>query len=502
MARQTLPAAFISATLAATALPAAADVTPDDVWAAFRAQLGGYGTITANEARSGDTLNVSNIVMRTDVEDATSILTIAETITFRPLSGGRVAIDIPEQIAATLSMRVDGTEAADVSYLFTQSGMQIEASGAPGDIVHNFTAPRMAYSLGDFTASGDGLEGDIDVTMTNAAGNWRSVEGDLRELIADYTVGALTVTGAFDDKTEGGRVQLDAELSDLEVDTTYTVPEAVASLSPQQIFSAGLSGSSVLAYGSGQFTVAVTANGSTTNIEGTLGSGALDAAIDGAEVTYRTEANDFAAAGSLSNLPFPPIEVSYDRSSFDLSMPLAQTDGPRDFGLGVSLQGLKVSDFLWGMIDPQGQLPRDAADVVLDIDGKGNWLVDILDPAAAETLKGKALGALESVTLQDLQVKIAGAELTGKGDFTFDNSDTSYFSGMPRPIGAIDLALSGGITLLDKLTALGLVQQQQAVGIKMMSGLFAQPGDGPDTLKSTIAIDPSGKILANGVALQ
>ena len=62
----------------------------------------------------------------------------------------------------------------------------------------------------------------------------------------------------------------------------------------------------------------------------------------------------------------------------------------------------------------------------------------------------------------------------------------------------MNLALSGGNTLLDTLVGMGLLPEEQAMGARLMSGLFARPGDGPDTLVSTIEMKEDGSILANG----
>ena len=45
---------------------------------------------------------------------------------------------------------------------------------------------------------------------------------------------------------------------------------------------------------------------------------------------------------------------------------------------------------------------------------------------------------------------------------------------------------------------MGLIPEDQAVGARLMLGLFARPGDGPDTLVSTIEMKEDGSILANG----
>ena len=58
-------------------------------------------------------------------------------------------------------------------------------------------------------------------------------------------------------------------------------------------------------------------------------------------------------------------------------------------------------------------------------------------------------------------------------------ADLTTFDGMPRPEGALDLELTGGNTLLDTLVAMGLLPEEQAMGARMMLGLFARPGAGP-----------------------
>ena len=106
------------------------------------------------------------------------------------------------------------------------------------------------------------------------------------------------------------------------------------------------------------------------------------------------------------------------------------------------------------------------------------------------------------MTLKTLLVDAAGAKLSGTGDFTFDNTDLATFGGVPRPTGAVDLQLAGANGLLDKLVAMGLLPQEQAMGARMMMGLFAVPGEAEDTLSSKIEINDQGHVLANGQRIQ
>jgi len=181
-------------------------------------------------------------------------------------------------------------------------------------------------------------------------------------------------------------------------------------------------------------------------------------------------------------------------------MPVSADDEAQDFSLGVLLGDFTMSDFIWGIFDPSGQLPRDPATVALDVSGLVTLFANVMDPAAMES--SDVPGEVNAVTVHELVVSAAGVELTGQGDFEFDNSDLTSFDGIPKPVGAIDLALVGANGLMDKLVAMGLLPEEQAMGARMMMGMFAVPGDGEDSLKSKIEFTEEGYVLANGQRLK
>ena len=109
---------------------------------------------------------------------------------------------------------------------------------------------------------------------------------------------------------------------------------------------------------------------------------------------------------------------------------------------------------------------------------------------------------MNSIDINALELTAAGASLTGTGAFEIDNSDTQTFSGMPKPVGAVDLKLVGGNGLIDKLVAMGLLPEDQAMGARMMMGLFTIPSGKPDTLTSKIEVNDQGHVLANGQRLR
>ena len=105
------------------------------------------------------------------------------------------------------------------------------------------------------------------------------------------------------------------------------------------------------------------------------------------------------------------------------------------------------------------------------------------------------------MTLNELKISAAGAEVTGAGAFTFDNTDLTTFSGMPRPNGDVTVNVKGANALIDKLIAMGFLPENQAMLGRMMMGMFATP-TGDDELTSKIEVNDEGHLIANGQRLQ
>lgn len=154
------------------------------------------------------------------------------------------------------------------------------------------------------------------------------------------------------------------------------------------------------------------------------------------------------------------------------------------------------------MADPGGVLSHDPATLILDLTGTARLFFDIADPAQAAALAETDVpGEVHSVSLNDLTISAVGANVGGKGAFTFDNSDTTTIPGIPRPEGKLELSASGLNGLMDNLVAMGLLPEEQAMGARMMMGLFTVP-TGDDQLSTTIEVNAEGQILANGQRLQ
>jgi hypothetical protein len=254
-----------------------------------------------------------------------------------------------------------------------------------------------------------------------------------------------------------------------------------------------------IGYGPASFSVNVTDATGPTAITGANQGGSLAFAVDQTRMTYKGGAKAVDLSIASPQIPFPEARLAYAESLIDLVFPIGAAPAPQDFNVTVRLTDLSVSDEIWSMIDPAASIPRDPASLALDAKAKAVLKADLMDEAAVAAAGMPA--EMQSLDVPEMLLRFGGAEFTGNGALTFDNSDLATYGGIPAPTGKFDFKLVGGNALLDALIALGLVPEDQAMGIRMGMGMFARPGDGPDTLVSTIEFKDGG-LFANGMQLQ
>ena len=296
---------------------------------------------------------------------------------------------------------------------------------------------------------------------------------------------------------------MNLDYSDIAAESTGSMIMMTQAQNMSEMLAKGMAKASSMSHGPATFQVNFSDAPDMFALSGTADTGTFDVALDAQRLAYSFGNTGLAISMSGSEIPLPEVAFAIGELGFGFLMPTSPGDKPEEFGLGMTLADLAVSDMIWGMIDAGGQLPHDPATLVVDVTGRANWLFDIFNPESAMEVEADMPAELHALDLNQLLLRIAGAELSGTGAFTFDNDDLETFDGMPAPTGSIDLKLVGGNALLDTLVAMGLVPEDQAMGARMMLGLFARPGDGEDTLVSKIEVDgATGTISANGQRLQ
>ncbi|WP_417733761.1 DUF2125 domain-containing protein [Roseovarius sp.] len=498
-------ATLVSAAFSGTA--ALADVTADQVWQDWKAYLGTFGyEVAGDEQKAGDTLAISNIAMSVTAPDMPSLVTLRMSrMELIENADGTVSVILPATTPIAMVSDVEPGKTTTATMELAQRALKMTVSGTPEAMQYAYDADEVSLELTGLDIDGDAVEiGEARIAFANMRGTSESIRNaDLRDIRQQMAAGPVTYGLDFTDPDAGGHLSLTGSLASAGFDGTVSLPSGIDNTDMVASLDAGFRFDSAMTYENASVAYALEDSGDT--IEGTSASagGSLRSVFGPEGLGYQAKGRDLDITVTSSDLPFP-VTFGMARSGFDMKMPVAQGEEAQDFALAVELGDFTLSEVIWSLFDPAGQLPRDPATLAFDLTGKGRLFVDLLDPGQMENLadSGDAPGELQSLDLNSMTLRAAGATLTGDGGFVFDNSDLTSFDGIPAPEGAIDLKLIGGNGLLDTLIAMGFVPKDQAMVARMMVGMFAVVGEGEDTLNSRIEVNEQGHVLANGQRLR
>ncbi|MEO0401204.1 MAG: DUF2125 domain-containing protein [Pseudomonadota bacterium] len=507
MTRFSLLARSTAIALCLPATAAFADLTAADVWADWKSYMSSAGyAVSGSEVSEAGALTINDLTMAMDLSDDTgdgTVSVLLDTVRFVEQGDGTVAIELPEDSGFDMQFEPDTGEKINATIAFTQTAPVMTAAGDPTELTYDYAASAAAIVLSSLTVDGTALNKDIvniAVTMTGLAYTTQTSVGDnLRSMDQDMSVATLDYDIGFSDPEGDGTAKIAGNIRDLQFDGGGDLPGDADPQDFNAMLNAGFGVAGTFTSAGGSYDMSFSGPDGSGTANSTSQGADITVAMDATGLTYDIVQRDVAANVLITEFPLP-LSFSAAELGTSVQMPLQKSPQEQDFGLAVLLSDFTMSDVIWGLFDPAGQLPRDPATLAVDLSGKAKVLFDFLDPAQAAVLEetGAVPGELNALTLNALELDAVGAKLTGSGNFTFDNSDLTTFDGMPRPAGGIDLSLVGGNVLLDKLVGMGLLPEDQAMGARMMMGLFAVPGEGPDTLNSRIEVNDEGHVLANG----
>ena len=483
-----------SALAIACASPVMADLTAEQVLADQLRQMESYGlnAEVTNQSRSGDTLTVEGLSATIALPEGGFDMTIGGAM-FTELGDGTVEVTYPREIPITMKGTSANGEKFDMVMSMTQTGTSTIVSGIPEEIRYEFKSDRFALESIRFNEPAEAAELDMDVafSLIGLSGVMELAGGTIRDYTAQFAFdaiegkisGAPEGEGAFDVFFFGKDMTADYEGRIAKQELLGSLAETIKS---------GTRTTGKATHG--ELTYRIVGESPEGSFEGVaaIASGTLDFKMDENGLDYGGTSNDMTLSVGGSSLPMPPMTFKIAESGGRFAMPVVPSEDEQGFALRLNLVGLELDQMLWGMFDPAGQIPRDPATLVIDLDGDVVLEEDIFDPKVAEEMMGPP-GQLNALNLKEVKLSLGGADLTGDGAFAFNNESV-----MPVPSGVVNLMLTGGNGLLDTLVNMGLLPEEQAMGARMMMGLFARPGDGEDTLVSTIEVKEDGSVLANG----
>ena len=503
-------ALLAGATAAGIALvPAAAGaLTAAEAWAEWQrlAAENDAALTAAEETEESGRLTVSSVAFASELEDDTTVTGTIAQIVFTETGDGTVEVTMSGTIPVTVSGTSEAGEAVTAAATLTQQGFVYRASDTEdGGLAADYAAEEMALALDSVEVDGEMQTLRGTVTVAALEGTYTASGGAPMQLQSSARAGGLDMAFAGTDPESGGVFDVTVSMEDVtsESESTggsiYAVGDDLAEMIADG-FAATATGSV------GPVAVRVLAEGMPESIDLGLemagGSGTVE--MDAERVAYDVayDGIDFTLSGS--EIPVPQVSGGLGEWRTQISLPASPSDEAAPAALTLALRELALGESVWSMFDPSGTLPRDPATLVIDLAGQLRLLQNIFD--ADSDLAGGPPAEVEALDISELRLSLAGAELTGEGAFTFDTSgDTAgsaqFGGGMPPADGTLNLRLTGGQTLLDRLVQMGLLGQEEAMMARMMTGMIAQPGPGPDELVSEITVRPDGTVLANGAPL-
>ncbi len=481
---------------------ALADLTANDVWSDWQSYFQSMGyTISGEQSSAGDVTTITNMTMVLDLteEDGQFQMTMPEVI-LTENGDGTVSVGFPESFPMVISGQAEDEEFT-VNLTYNQTDLDMVVSGSPEEMTYDYSATAIGIVLdsiegGDEPLPEDALEATFE--FTGMTGTSQMVIGETREIAQTLDADQMTYRLSFEDPESGESGLFEGVLNELTSDGDSIMPTDIDLSDPQALYESGFAFSGMIAYGSGKTDISGVSEGEQFTMASSSQGGRLEASVDAERVAYDLEQNDAKLAVTTGDLPFP-IEIAMAKAGLNLEIPIQESDEAAPFAFGLNLTDFTMSDILWSMFDPAATLPRDPATIALDTTGTAKVLMNIFDPEDTAALEdtGDVPAELHSLNINELLVSMIGAQLTGDGEFTFDNENTEEF-GVPAPSGIANLQLVGANALIDKLIGMGLMSDDDALGARMMMGMMAVAGEEPDTLNSTIEFTEDGQILANG----
>ncbi|MEM9911451.1 MAG: hypothetical protein AAF922_11775, partial [Pseudomonadota bacterium] len=234
---------------------AQADLTAADVWTDWQGYLASSGySVTASQSQSGDTLTVSDITLSLEVPGEEGPFTVEMgELSFVENNDGTVSVLVPESLPMRFSGQSPEEGEVNVVMEYTSSGFDMIASGEPDDLLYNYSADEVGFSVTGIDAGGETLDiGKMAFALGNVIGVSEMKTGDLRKSIQRLASETLSYTIDVTDPEEGGTVFVQSEFAGLDVTATGAVPTQVDMTDMAVAIDAGFEADANFTFASGQ----------------------------------------------------------------------------------------------------------------------------------------------------------------------------------------------------------------------------------------------------------
>lgn len=528
--RRTLASSAIA--LIVGAGPVLADLTPAQVWENLESYYTdmGYQVTTGSTDEAGNSLTLSDIVVSNDTEQVETTITIPK-MTLEQTGDARIRTVVDGEITIdTVSQMPDDQEPVEINVHLAAPENEMLSSGTVEDMLHEFNYPSLeaVVRLGDENANGGEIP--LTATLTDLTGQYRTQQDDSQNITYDMTAAGLDLALKVNEPPSEGESQGRGTLAgQMHVDGITSsgktvLPAGVENMAERidLALNAGFLADGTLEMGemTGSATFEGTdADGGAQSGSGkfTSGGGDLTFAMSKDGLSYQGTSQETEVEVTVDQLPFP-IAYAVESVAGALTFPISESEDAQPFSLNYDIVGLTLADGIWNLFDPGQELPRDPANLRIDVAGDALMKGDLFDPAFGQEMAdmaeesadqdpaadgGADMPASPEMPFEPQSVKINAVTLQAVGVDANVTGDLTIPQGAQQPVGIVEGDFTGINALLEKLVSIGLVPQEQLMGARMMLAMFAKPVEGnPDQMQTKLEFKEDGSIFANGQQVQ
>ncbi len=496
---------FASAVSLALAPAANADITAQELRDFMVGYYGDQGIEISigTEEMSGGMLSLSDTTISIPVPDTDGVVVMkVPPIGLRETSDGAVLVEIPPISEYEITSTVAGETQLSTTLVQEIEDITTRFSGSIDNMRIESSATSSSYRIAEVKVAGQSIpvnfvvntgEYGVDYTLSLA-------EDDRRGFSGEYSMASLGILANARDPQGEGFFSLVMNAADMAAAFSGAVKTTE---DPIELLAAGIDIAVDVTTGPADIDFEFQDGESQMSLHATEETSRFGFTLSPQEIAYDVGATGVEMDFSSSDIPLPKISLSYETAESSLRVPLAKSADPSPFSLRTVLRGLSVSEVLWSMVDPTQAIPRDPATVALDVSGTAMVTADLMDPetlAQIDSMERPPILPL-TVEINEITAEFGGAALSGGGSFAYDLENPAIVNGLPVPAGEVNLSLSGGFGLIDKLGQIGLIPPEAVIGIRGFVGALSRPV-GEDQLETTIEVTPEGAVLANGVRIR
>ncbi|MDF1855164.1 hypothetical protein [Pseudooceanicola sp.] len=481
-------------------------LTADELWGQWREYLGSYGyEVSAQIASSGDTLTISDLAVKLDMKafdaGAGAVTISLGQITLAGQSNGTVILTLPPVTPLVVDVAAEGEPPVKVTMDYAQQGFSMIASGDKEATHNEFSADSLKVALKSIQQDRVSLDlGVIELVLAGLNGTSDISSGAIYTIEQVLEADRLSYVVDIHNPEPGsdGTFKMSGEMRGLTSNGGGAIPKDVDMTDMAAALKAGYAAFAELDYQGGTSDIAFREHGKWFELKTSSEGGSFDFDIDAETLSYGIFSQNLALYTAGDDVPFP-VNVSAEEVGFGLAMPLAASDDLKDFWAEISATGVNLPNEVWMMGDPGNALPHDPVTVQASLAGTGRLFVDLTDEEQMMKLgqTGGLPGLVETLTLEALTIKGAGAEINASAVLDVDNDAQSPLGPFPNVFGTAELRLMGVRALVEKLAAMGLVPQGPALMINGMVSELGKQETGPDDLSAHVVLGEQGTLTVN-----